>query len=303
MSSIKYYLFASILGISLLSCAQEEKIAEPKKVSVSEEILIAKANNHRMPHPYGGWYCPDNFGFKPVNIQELDQVPAIHDRLPTKEEASNGTSLIYVDSSKYPDAFPLEMELPRLAKIYNPYKEMSELIIVIQAIVIGEDTILGYRFPSGGNGSAWIGQVSFLSKNAVDEMGHQPMIYKKSTLKGKREDVWSYFTKSKYAKDLGIKFNEVSFFSSEWTGDSRRQLKIDNEYVQAKGWIANHYGCIYMQLDYLIQGEQYTEKMLICDSEEEGYSDLHFAAGPFFSGMEKEEKKWSMLVEEIENQE
>ena len=161
MTKIKITLMSLILCLAFISCGQEENVAEKSiesasqnPPSASDAELKAKAENHQKQHPYGGWYCPDNFGFQPVNILELEQVPAIWDRLPTQEEARNGTSLIYVDSAKYPDAQVLEMELPRLAKVYMPFKEMSELIIVIQAVVIGEDTIVGYRFPSGGNGSA-----------------------------------------------------------------------------------------------------------------------------------------------------
>lgn len=34
----------------------------------------AKATVKEEPHQYGGWYCPDNFGFVPVDIQKLDKV-------------------------------------------------------------------------------------------------------------------------------------------------------------------------------------------------------------------------------------
>ena len=142
------------------------------------------------PHRYGGWYCPDNFGFVPVDIQKLDEVPAIADRLPTEQELHDNMSLINVDTAKYPDARALEMDLPRVARIYSERKGMSELIIVIQAIVVQEDTVVGYRFANGGNGSAWLSDVTFLSEDEVAGMGAQPFFYSKSVLKAKTEDIW-----------------------------------------------------------------------------------------------------------------
>lgn len=90
----------------------------------------------KEPHRYGGWYCPDNFGFTPVDIQKLDEVPAIANRLPTQQELRDHKSLISVDTAKYPDARALEMDLPRVARISSANSRMNELIIVIQAIIV-----------------------------------------------------------------------------------------------------------------------------------------------------------------------
>jgi hypothetical protein len=63
--------------------------------SFSQEDSESKVKD---THRYGGWYCPDNLnGFPAVDIQDWDAVPVINDRLPTREEAQNGTSLMYID--------------------------------------------------------------------------------------------------------------------------------------------------------------------------------------------------------------
>ena len=157
------------LLLIMVSCSIQETTHEQteQQAEGSEHMASKKAE----PHRYGGWYCPDNFGFVPVDIQKLDEVPAIMGRLPTEQELRDNKSLINVDTEKYPDARALEMELPRVARIYSGRKGMSELVIVIQAIVVSEDSIVGYRFPNGGNGSAWLSDVTFLSDEEVAGLG------------------------------------------------------------------------------------------------------------------------------------
>lgn len=304
MYKIKTAFLLPLLLVAIISCGQEEKAAENQKATPNnsnfEQELITKAKNHSKSHPYGGWYCPDNFGFKPVNIQELELVPAITNRLPTQEETRNGSSLIYVDSTKFPNAYPLKMELPKLAKIYSKYKGKSEMIIVIQAIVIDNDTIVGYRFPDGGNGSAWLGQISLLSAEAVADLGSQPMVYKMAKIKANKEEIWTYFTKTDYAKELGNKFNETVFFNSLWTEDSELNLEMEKGDSKGIGWVSNHYGNIYLQIDYKIKGHDYSEKMLIGNPDDEGYSEIHFAAGPFLEDFSNEDQKWDKLIAQLE---
>jgi len=133
--------------IFFISCSQNVDIDNKvDQVPKSESTKVAektKPKNKGM-HPYGGWYCPDNFGgFPPVDIQDLDKVPVVNDRLPTKEEASNGTSLMFIDIAEFPDAKPLEMKLPRVARVYTSHSDMYELAIVIQAVIIDNDTVVG----------------------------------------------------------------------------------------------------------------------------------------------------------------
>ena len=98
-----------ILNVILLSCltsfsacSQNTKTEKESKVSaVEQEGKKIKT----VPHRYGGWYCPDNLnGFPAVDISDWENVPVVNGRMATKEETSNGTSLIFVDKKKYPNA-------------------------------------------------------------------------------------------------------------------------------------------------------------------------------------------------------
>jgi hypothetical protein len=252
------FSISAIISLLLImaSCSIQEPTHEQtaQQAEGSENMASKKAE----PHRYGGWYCPDNFGFVPVDIQKLDEVPAIMDRLPTEQELRDNKSLINVDTEKYPDARALAMELPRLARIYSGRKGMSELVIVIQAIVVSEDSIVGYRFPNGGNGSAWLSDVTFLSEEEVTELGAQPFVYSTAVLDASKEEIWKAITKTNYFKQLGAQFGKQEFFSSEWTSDSEAYLNLESDEEKAVGYVGTVFGNAYLQIDYDRGGLRYS---------------------------------------------
>jgi hypothetical protein len=280
-----------------VSCSSQKTSKEHSEPPTEElEAVVSKKDE---PHRYGGWYCPDNFGFVPVDIQKLNEVPAITDRLPTEQELHDNMSLIKVDTAKYPDARALEMDLPRVASIYSERKGMSELIIVIQAIVVQEDTVVGYRFANGGNGSAWLSDVSFLSADEVAGKGAQPFFYSKSVLKAKTEDIWRAISKTDYFKQLGEKFDKKEFFSSEWNSESKAHLNLDSDGEKAVGYVGMVYGNYYLHIDYDRNGFHYSEKLLLMENHEDNTTKLFFASGPYPEDFEKQKSNWANWVEAV----
>jgi hypothetical protein len=289
----------SIVSMLLLfvSCSSQETVKE--QTETPTEAVESVDSKKTEPHRYGGWYCPDNFGFVPVDIQELDAVPAIANRLPTEEELQNNMSLIKVDTALYPDARALEMDLPRVAKVYSAGKGMNELIIVIQAIVVQEDTVVGYRFANGGNGSAWLSDVTFLSDDEVAAMGAQPFFYSKSVLKAKTADIWNAMGKTDYFKELGEKFDRKKFFSSKYNAEDQAHLNLDTDGEKAKGYAGMVFGNYYLQIDYDRGGSHYSEKLLMIENQDDHTTELFFASGPYPEGFEKEKATWDSWIEEV----
>ena len=285
---ISFSFFISMLLV-VSSCSSQDNSTEQAETNKSE------------PHRYGGWYCPDNFGFVPVDIKELSEVPAISDRLPTQEELNNKMSLINVDTEKYPDARALEMDLPRLGRINSPYKGIRELVIVIQAIVVSGDTVVGYRFPNGGNGSAWLSDVSFLSESEVAEYGSQPFYYSTEVVNASKEEIWEAARNTDYFKQLGEKFDKKDFFNSDWTSESKAHLEIVDEGERATGFVGTHFGNVYLHIDYVIDGFHYSEKMLMIEDHEANTTKLFFACGPFPDDFEKQNIHWSNWFESVKN--
>ncbi|MCB0553285.1 MAG: hypothetical protein KDD02_07010 [Phaeodactylibacter sp.] len=282
----------TILSMLLIfvSCSSQQTTKEHSQTPVEELVTIV--SNKAEPHQYGGWYCPDNFGFAPVDIQKLDEVPAIAGRLPTQQELRENKSLIAVDTAKYPDARALEMDLPRVARIYSGHSGMNELIIVIQAIIVSQDTIVGYRFPNGGNGSARLSEVTFLPEDEVAGMGSQPFYYSRLVLKASKEDIWKAITRTDYFQQLGEKFDKQDFFSSEWTSGSEAHLKLGTDGEQATGYVGTVYGNAYLHIDYDRDGFHYSEKLLLIENQEDRTTEFFFASGPYPKDFEKQKSKW-----------
>ncbi len=274
------------------SCSSQETANEQPAAPNKEAVK-------KQTHSYGGWYCPDNFGFVPVDIQKLSEVPAIANRLPTDQELTDHKSLIKVDTALYPDARALNMNLPRVASIYSEHKGMSELIIVIQAIVVEEDTVVGYRFMNGGNGSARLSEVSFLSDDAIAKMGSQPFFYSKAVLHATPENIWNALIKTDYFLKLGVKFDRKVFFSSAWNPNSETKLTLDTKSEKATGYVGVVYGNFYLQIDYLKDEVHYSEKMLLAENMEDHTTELYFASGPFPKDFAKQKLKWDNWVEAV----
>ena len=254
------------------------------------------------PHQYGGWYCPDNFGFVPVDIQKLDKVPAIADRLPTKQELDDHMSLIDVDITKHPDARALKMDLPLVASIYNHNIGMKELVIIIQAIVVQTDTVVGYRFVNGGNGSARIKRVTFLSKDEVANMGSQPFYFSKSVLEASTKDIWNAMRKTDYFTRLGNKFAKQQFFTSEWNPKSEARLDSETKGEKAVGYAGMVFGNYYLQIDYNRDGFHYSEKIMMMENEKDHTTEFFYASGPYPKDFEKQKldlDKWIDGVKKV----
>ena len=288
-------LMTSFLFIT--SCGQDKVV--DKQVEPTIEKLETTKVKYQKKHPYGGWYCPDNFGFPPVDIQELDKVPVVLDRLPTREETQDGTSLIFFDLEKYPDARPLEMDLPRLATIYSRRTEMHEQVIVIQAAIAGEDTLVGYRFPNGGNGSAWFGEVSFLSNKEVDDKGSLPFVYIHSEINASKKQVWEAICSTSYAKELGKTFNKKAFFESDWTADSGTHLYNESAFEVATGSVSDVWGNLYLHIDYDKSNFHYSEKMLVSEDTENNTAELHIVFGPYPGTLEAQQEIWGKWFKEV----
>ena len=283
----------------LISSCSEKKVANVQK----QPIIKKTESNNKEPHKYGGWFCPDNFGgFPPMDIQKLDQVPVVINRLPTEEETRNGTSLMFFDTAKVTNAQPLEMQLPRVAKMYSNHSKMEELVIVIQAITIGNDSIIGFRYPNGGNGTAWLDEVTFLSDIEVNDIGPAPFVYLKSEIKSSKEKIWKAICATEFADNLGEKFNQKAFFKSEWKDESTAHLNFQTFGVKATGIVTTVWGNLYLQVDYDNNGSHFSEKLLVLENLEQNTSELHFVSGPYPKNINNQSLIWREWLQKVKVQ-
>ncbi len=299
MTSHKSLLSVFLISIAIISsCGQNE---DSKKMEETVEKQEPKPEKkYEKQHSYGGWYCPDNLnGFPPVDIQDLDRVPVVIGRLPSKEETQNGTSLMYFDPLEIPTARAMDIKLPRLAMHYSKHKDMNELVIIIQAVIINEDTVVGFRYPHGGNGSAWLGEVSFLSDDEIDQMGAQPFVYLKLEIKAPKEKIWSAIRSTDYAKKLAKRFDKETFFNSEWTDNTNLELDLNSDSIKASGIAATLWGNLYIQIDYEFDGVPFSEKLLVLENKENYTSELYLVMGSYPNDFQSQKTKWNEWLQDV----
>ena len=287
----------------LTSCSQ---IQNPKnyveidvldKEPIGEQPIKAR---YKTQHAYGGWSCPDNLrGFPAINIQDLDKVPVVIGRLPTKEETQNGTSLMYFDTAHLKNVKPLDIKLPKLARCYSNYTKKNELIIVIQAAVIEKDTIVGFRYLNGGNGSAWLGEVAFINDDEIKELGSTPFISMNAEVKASRENIWKVITNPVYAESLDNMFDKYAFTKVTGEKKSNVQYKYAPESSVKTGTITADWKNLYLQIDYNFDGYHYTQKFLILENKENNTAQLQIVSGPYGHNFENQNTVWNDWLKKV----
>jgi hypothetical protein len=292
------YLLLLFISASSHACAQDktENTAES-----SVEVVPVKQVQSESIHSYGGWYCPDNLTtFPPVNAADFSKIEVISNRLPSLEEARSGKALMYLDPAKYPSAKALNLALPRLAKYYSANTRQEELVIIIQAVVADQDTVVGFRFLDGGNGSSWLHEVELLSDAEATALAPSSYVFFELNINTSKEKVYEAITKTTYAQELSSTFNKKDLFTNPWSKNTQVDLIYKTMEEEAKGYVMNMYGNIYLQIDYVKKGQQSIEKILILDNEDGKSSKIQAVFGPYLDDFKEQEKAWNDWLKEIE---
>lgn len=286
-------LFVALSLTSLMACSQNQESEIKKPVKESKQV------DKVVPHNFGGWYCPDNLnGFPAVDLNNWKNVPVISDRLPTKDETRTTASLIYVDLAKFPDASTLDLNLPQMATYFSQNTKREELIIVIQAIKVGTDSIVGFRYLNGGNGSARIHEVTFISENEIELPPSAQFVTLNLNINAKAKKVWEVLLKPEHTRSL------IPTQTKAWPKTSKV-----NFYYPGSGKLTNAYanllyGNYYAQNDY--DSLYYSEKFLLLEDQETGQTELKIVCGPYGDDYEKQKEiitAWSDKLKRLSEKE
>lgn len=289
-SSIK--TIAAFLLISFTSCSQANK---KTKESESGEVAHKKVNTE--PHRYGGWYCPDNLnGFPAVDITNWKNVPVVNGRMATKEETQNGTSLIFVDTEKYPNASALDITMPKLATHYCRSTRRIEPIIIIQAIRIGNDSLVGFRYLNGGNGSARLGEITLLNEEEINKITKGKFVSLKIEIDAKENVIWEVMKNPKYAQSFEKIIDKDKELNKEWRKNTNLNFHYHNAGKSTASFADKHYGAYYIQNDY--NKANYTDKFFLYQNESEKYT-LDISCGPFLEDFEEQKEILTQWSEEV----
>ena len=147
-------------------------IAESAVNSIGKPATLVNQYNNTKGYDERGnlitnFDCPDDKSFPPVDIKSWNKIPIVNGRFPTYEETINGTSIhLYTEKGKsrvklYP------MTLPRLAYFKKDSSKSNTIVIVIQIVQTTQDTIIGYRYLSGGCGGSKFHNFHFLTDEDI----------------------------------------------------------------------------------------------------------------------------------------
>lgn len=288
--------------ISYTSCSQINKPADGNDPEASgQKSVLTKSE----PHRYGGWYCPDNLnGFPAVDINNWKSVSVVNGRMATKKETQNGTSLIFPDTLKYPNAKVLDITMPKLASFYNEYSKREDLIIVIQAINVDNDSIVGFRYLNGGNGSARLKEVRLLSDNEIEMIPVSRFVSLNIKIKTTQDVIWEVLTKPENITALQSTFDKHNKLKTDWRKTSNVNYNNPNAGFLTSSYANKLFGNFYIQNDY--DNLQYNEKFLLLENEQTKNTELKIVCGPYGDDFETQKiilNDWAKKVKELSEKE
>ncbi len=284
--------------VSITACSQEEK---PEIEENGNTPIVEVEETVQEPHQYGGWYCPDNLnGFPAVDLENWNDVPVVNGRLCNQEESRNGTSLIFIDTAEYPNAKPLDIQMPQLASFFNHSSQREEVVIILQAIQVQEDSIVGFRYLNGGNGSARLNEVDFISENAAAKKTEGKFISLKVDVQATQDEIWEVITSRDRTEELTATFDTDNLLGENW----RAKTNVNFAYPKANEATAHfgdiHFGSYYVQNDYKSNG--YSEKIFLGEDIETHETELIMVCGPFTDDYQKQlsiMQNWTQKVKEL----
>ena len=168
--------------VCFMEACDTDQTAKPVNASGPQKFIIPVDSKISIPideynNTKGYWEngqlitefdCPDSKDFPPVDIKLWDKVPVVNGRFPTYEETKNGISIHHYGEKANPNIKPYNMTLPKLASCYNYVtKSNDKLVIVIQIVQTSKDTVVGFRYLSGGCGGATFSHFYFLTDEEI----------------------------------------------------------------------------------------------------------------------------------------
>jgi hypothetical protein len=188
MNQFIIFLSSILLLASLQSCDKavaNEKTKDVTKVSSktninTEEVKPVYDLNHVVYSDTKGmgaggdiftsFDCPDALDFPPIDIKHWDKIPVVNGRLPTYEETHNGMAIHHYGGEANKAVKVYNMTLPRLASVYSERTKQYETVVVIQIVQTAKDTVVGYRYLTGGCGGSVFKNFHFLTVPEIQKV-------------------------------------------------------------------------------------------------------------------------------------
>ena len=188
MKPFRFLILLTIFLLSFQSCDKaiaNDKTLDATKVATETNMNTEEAKtvydlNHVVYSDTKGmgavgdiftsFDCPDALDFAPIDIKNWDKIQVVNGRLPTYEETHNGTSIHHYGGEVNKAVKVYNMTLPRLASIYSERTKQYETVVAIQVVQTAKDTVVGYRYLTGGCGGSLFRNFHFLTVEEIQKL-------------------------------------------------------------------------------------------------------------------------------------
>lgn len=180
MKTLKLFFLLMITLIFISSCDDNSTNENSETANVNNANPYMATDDDPSPEQYnntkGFWEngeiitkfdCPDSKFFPPIDILLWDKIPVVNGRFPTYKETMNGKSIHHYGEKENSFVKPYAMTLPKLAYCYNASTGRDGIVVVIQIVQTAKDTIVGYRYLTGGVGGSVFRDFHFLTDDEV----------------------------------------------------------------------------------------------------------------------------------------
>lgn len=176
MKKIKIIFMVAASAVIAIQACRESAVPEMEKTNTHSEfsnpydttINIDTKGYQGNGEIYTEFDCPDSRFFPPIDLKAWEKTPAVNGRMPTYKETITGVSIHTYGGDENPDVKPYNnMILPKLAYKRNPYSGREQIVVVIQIVQTKKDTVVGFRYLSGGVGGSFFHDFRFLTDEEV----------------------------------------------------------------------------------------------------------------------------------------
>ena len=191
MNKLQPMKTVSVISLLIISLIFISSCGNKTKTEVIPNITVVTEENDDTIHSIdtdGYWDngeivknydCPDSKFFPPIDIKFWDKTPVVNGRLPTYKETLTGKSIHTYGGKKNPRVKAYPITLPKLAYFIGGTNKLvldtkgqkitsqPEVVVVVQVVKTAEDTLVGYRYLSGGVGGSLFRDFRFLTDDEV----------------------------------------------------------------------------------------------------------------------------------------
>ncbi|MFT5723511.1 MAG: hypothetical protein ACI9JN_000625, partial [Bacteroidia bacterium] len=154
----------------------------------------------------------------------------------------------------------------------------------------------------GGNGSAYLNEVKFLSDNEIDRIPSSRFVRLNLKINATKAEVWDVLTKPEYNKALQAIYDSDHNLQTNWNTSTEYNFKYLNGGIVTRSFAGNLYGNQYIQMDWVLGDYQYVEKFFVGEDKETKTSDFVIVCGPYGDDFETQKNilnNWAQKVKEL----